>query len=166
MDQLGWPQKITAALKKYRYVLLVLVIGIVLLMIPTGGTEKTAQEPAQTEQTQSLQKELSDILSKVHGAGKVEVILTVSRGETTLYQTDESLSVSGDSSTTKTDTVTVTDAQRNDGGLIKQVNPPVYLGAIVVCEGADSPAVRLSIVDAVAKITGLGADKIAVLKMK
>ena len=68
--------------------------------------------------------------------------------------------------TTKTDTVTVTDAQRNESGLIRQVNPPVYKGAVIVCQGADNAAVRLAIVDAVGKATGLGADKISVLKMK
>jgi stage III sporulation protein AG len=166
MDLLVPFKKLYAVLGKYRYVVLVLVIGIVLLVIPAGRAAEAVQPTDELEQEVPLQTELSAILSKVHGAGKVEVILTVSRGETTLYQTDESVSVSGDSSTTKTVTVTVTDAQRNNAGLIKQIVPPVYQGAIVVCEGADSPTVRLSIVDAVSKITGLGADKIAVLKMK
>jgi stage III sporulation protein AG len=36
----------------------------------------------------------------------------------------------------------------------------------VVCQGADDPVVKLLIVDAVSKVTGLGADKISVMKMK
>jgi len=40
------------------------------------------------------------------------------------------------------------------------------MGAVIVCQGADDPQVRLSIVDAVSKVTGLGSDKISVLKMK
>jgi hypothetical protein len=40
------------------------------------------------------------------------------------------------------------------------------MGAIVVCQGADSPSVKLAITQAVAKITGLGTDEICVLKMK
>jgi stage III sporulation protein AG len=64
------------------------------------------------------------------------------------------------------ETVIITDAQRAQQGLVKQVNPPVYLGAVVVCQGADRASVRLAIVEAVANATGLGADKISVLKMK
>ena len=84
----------------------------------------------------------------------------------TLYQTDDSTSYSDTSNTTRIDTVTVTDDTRNQTGLIQQVIPPTYQGAIVVCQGADSPAVRLAIVEAVSKVTGLGADRISVLKMK
>jgi stage III sporulation protein AG len=40
------------------------------------------------------------------------------------------------------------------------------MGAIVVCQGGDQPTVRLAILDAVSKVTGLGADKISILKMK
>ena len=60
----------------------------------------------------------------------------------------------------------IVDADRKESGLIKQVNPQKYLGAIVVCQGADSPSVRLAITQAVSRIIGLSADKICVLKMK
>ena len=39
-------------------------------------------------------------------------------------------------------------------------------GCVVVCAGADSPAVRLDVTNAVAAYTGLGSDKISVMKMK
>ena len=41
-----------------------------------------------------------------------------------------------------------------------------YLGAVVVCDGADSATVRLRIMQAVSALTGLGSDKISVIKMK
>lgn len=39
-------------------------------------------------------------------------------------------------------------------------------GAAIVCEGADDAKVRLAIVEAVKAYTGLGSDKITVLKME
>lgn len=39
-----------------------------------------------------------------------------------------------------------------------------WAGAVIVCEGADSPAVRLQLTQAVAALTGLSADRIAVVK--
>lgn len=39
-------------------------------------------------------------------------------------------------------------------------------GAVVVCQGADQPGVRLDVTNAVTAYTGLGSDKISVIKMK
>lgn len=39
-----------------------------------------------------------------------------------------------------------------------------YIGAVVVCDGAGSPAVRLRVTEAVAMFTGLGSNKILVEK--
>ena len=39
-------------------------------------------------------------------------------------------------------------------------------GAVVVCTGADSPQVQLDVTNAVSAYTGLGSDKIRILKMK
>ncbi len=39
-----------------------------------------------------------------------------------------------------------------------------WAGAVIVCEGGDSAAVRLQLTQAVAALTGLSADRIAVVK--
>lgn len=161
-------QKATAFVKKYKYAALVLLIGVVLMAIPTGGSDTDTVESPQPEVTLEIpiNQQLASVLSQIDGAGRVEVFLTVAAGEETVYQTNDDVSVNADTSATQKDTVTITDAQRNQSGLIRQVNPPRYLGAIVVCQGADRPTVCLAIVDAVSKVTGLGSDRISVLKMK
>ena len=166
MEWIGTKAKLTDLFRKYRYVLLVLAVGIVLMVLPSGDQKEEPQPPKEAEATLSVEQQLSTILSYIEGAGEVHVMLTTATGEEILYQTNEDYSQSGDTANTRTDTVTVSDAQRSEAGLIRQVNPPVYLGAIVVCKGADSPSVRLAIVEAVSKVTGLGADEISVLKMK
>lgn len=145
-------------LKKYRYALIVLAVGLVLLMLPTGAKEEPVTETAVHQEQKSISQELEDILSKIQGAGEVAVMLTPASGQETVYQTDRN----GENY----DTVTVSDDSRSENGLICQINPPVYLGAIIVCQGGDDPSVRLAVVEAVAKVTGLGADRISVLKMK
>ena len=60
----------------------------------------------------------------------------------------------------------VTGSDRSEKGLVRQINPPEYLGAVVLCQGADNAAVKLAIVEAVSKATGLSTDRITVLKMK
>ena len=157
-------------IKKYRYVALILMIGLILMALPTSGDREEAvapkATPEQTNKVTSVSETLAQILSKIEGAGNVQVLLTVALGEETVYQTDDNISISEDTSNTKIDTVTVTDADRNQTGLIKQINPPTYRGAIIVCQGAESAVVRLAIVDAVSKVTGLTSDRISVLKMK
>lgn len=150
--------------KKYRYVILVVLAGLFLMALPDGKNTEAQPEPAvpETEARQELQAGLEDILSQIHGAGRVRVLLTQREGERTVYQTDEDFTSSGE----RQDTVLLNGADRTQTGLVRQVNPPTYLGAIIVCQGADSASVRLAIVQAVGSVTGLSTDKITVLKMK
>lgn len=151
---------------KYKYAILILILGLGLLLLPGRKTaaKNVSQTQAQPSQ-QLLAQSLSEILQQIRGAGKVEVLLTQSAGEEILYQQDLDIT-SGESGTQRQDTVIITDAERAQNGLVRQVIPPKYQGAIVVCQGADDPTVKLSIVEAVSRVTGLGADKISVLKMK
>lgn len=170
MDIKAIPEKICEIIKKYRYALLVLAIGLVLMVIPGKNDQETikksdpVEEVIQTES--SLEERMATVLSQVTGAGHVRVILTVSKGEEIVYQTNNDTSSTNDTNNVNSNTVTITDAQRNQNGLIRQVIPAVYQGAVIVCQGADDPTVRLAIVDAVSKLTGLGANCISVLKMK
>ena len=154
--------------KKYRFPALILLLGIILMTLPIK--EKKAAEPVQTEEPNisqtDLQGALEDILCLIQGAGKVRVLLTEAAGEQTLYQTDEDMQANGESESIRQDTVLLTDSAREEAGLIRQIIPPVYQGAVILCQGADSAAVRLAIIQAVASATGLTSDKIAVLKMK
>lgn len=149
--------------RKYRYVLLVVLAGLFLMALPDGKNTKAAPEPAaETEPRQDLQTGLEEILSQIQGAGRVQVLLTQREGERTVYQTDEDSTFSG----IRSDTVLLNGSDRSQTGLVQQVNPPTYLGAVIVCQGADSASVRLAIVSAVGSVTGLSTDKITVLKMK
>ena len=155
--------------EKYKYVWIVLLAGILLMMIPQRESDISnlnVGDDAKEQVTVELADELENILSKISGAGHVEVMLSISHGEQTIYQTDSNHSQSTDSTDTKTQTVVISDNQRNEYGLIYQINPPSYQGAIIVAQGGDIPSVKLSIVEAVSNVTGLGADKIVVLKMR
>lgn len=153
--------KVVNFIKKFKYAAIVLVIGIALMLMPNISSTKTNEvQNAKTTYTQKLDDDLASILCKVEGAGRVEVILTVSEGEQTVYQTDT------DQSGYEQNTVIVSNSSRTENGLIKRVDPAKYLGAIILCQGADSTSVRLAITEAVSKITGLGTDRICVLKMK
>ena len=153
------------SLGKYKYVLFVILIGVVLMLLPNKTTRKS--EPAETTISEVNEEErIQNILQMVHGAGRVAVYLKTERSEQYIYQTDNDTSSTTDRNDQSKDTVLVTDSERNQSGLIQTVLTPKYAGAVIVCDGADDAYVKLSIVDAVSKATGLGSDKISVLKMK
>lgn len=149
-------KKITAWLVKYKYAALILVLGLMLMLLPTGSKATQEQlQPTETEPQADICQQLTEILQQVEGVGQVKVMVTVAVGETTVYRYDED-----------GDTVILTDADRAESGLIEQVVSPVYQGAVIVCQGADSALVRLNVIEAVSKVTGLSTDRISVLKMK
>ena len=167
MDLSGLGEKCRGWISKYKYVLLILALGVVLMCIPVSKEEKNDIDSSEKfQQEDSMEDRLEEILSQLQGAGKVEVILTIAEGERILYQYDEDRDISEHGTSEKKDTVIISDNNRNESAVITQILPPIYRGAIIVCQGADQASVRLAIVEAVSKATGLGADKICVLKMK
>ena len=157
-------------LKKYRFAALILLVGILLMTVPGRMQQNNGDTSVNSSTSPVVQKdvttELTEILSQIQGVGKVRVMLTISAGEKTIYQEDQDVVTGDNSSTVRTETVIITDSNRGQQGLVTQVLPPSYLGAIVVCQGGDLASVKLAVLDAVSKITGLSADKISVLKMK
>lgn len=167
MDMLVIGKKAGEIIKKYRYVLIILVVGVLLMLIPEIKTKnKTVVESAPIENQIDTTAQLQQLLEAVSGAGKVRVLLTCSSGEQIIYQTDENTSKTENGTTEDRKTVIITNDNRAEQGLISQVIPPEYLGAVIVCQGAEKPAVRLAVTEAVSAATGLGADRIVVLKMK
>lgn len=161
MDQKAGKQLI-GHIKKYQYVLIAVLVGILLMLAPEKTEQPQSPASAQPagEIPGNLEQELSAILSQITGVGKAKVLLTEASGSDTIYQMDAG------QNQTDLDTVIVTDRNREEAGLVKQILPPVYRGALVVCQGADSARVRLDVVEAVKRVTGLSSDRITVLKMK
>lgn len=161
MDLTQIRSKLIGQIKKYRYAVLILLVGIVLMILPEHADKGDTMEGATIqEETEDLSQMLTEVLAQIKGAGKVRLLLTLETGERTIYQTD------GSGQTLDQETVIITDAERAQKGLVQQIASPVYRGAVVVCQGADDPEVRLSIVEAVSDATGLTSDRISVLKMK
>ena len=161
--------KATGYIKKYKYVVLIIVLGAVFMMLPskkdTDSSVTTNASEAKQDEI-SMEERLSNILKQIDGAGRVEVMLSIAKSENIIFQTDQEVTTGSDSSRVSTTTVTVTDADRNQAPLVQQHVAPVYQGAIIVCQGGDDPVTRLAIMEAVAKITGLKSNSISVLKMK
>lgn len=157
MDRSVPKQRINALFGQYKYPILVLLVGLGLVLLP-GKSQEPDPAPVQAVQEPDLEARLEAILSQIEGAGQVRVLLTLEKGRETLYQTD--------SRSESQDTVLVEDADRVETGLVRQTVEPVYRGAVILCQGAGDPGVKLAVVEAVRCVTGLGANEITVLNMK
>ena len=166
MDKLK--NRIFGYLSKYKYVVVVILIGVLLMLWPTSkeNTEVLAMNSVQGSKYEDIETRLENIIKLISGAGEVKVLLTVAEGEKIRYQQNQDVQNDNNSNTSRSDTVIISDNQRNESGLIQQIDPPQYMGAVVVCTGADDPRIKLSIIEAVSNATGLRTDKISVLKMK
>ena len=153
-------QRINALFGKYKYPILVVLGGLGVRLLPSGEAE-TPPVPVETVREASLEQRLEELLAQIEGAGAVRVLLTEDVGRETVWQTD----VQKDADSVREDTVILEDSGRNETGLVRRTTEPSYRGAVILCQGADAPSVKLAIVEAVRCVTGLGADQISVQKM-
>lgn len=156
---------------RYKYAGLVMMIGVGLLLLPTGTEPKEEQMKSQTEglaAEQDLEREMEEILGVMSGVGQVKVLLTLETdGEMRLAQ-DTELNYRGDSAApedySRRSEIVLVDDGSGDAGIVTQTMKPVYRGALVVCQGGGQPEIKLAVTEAVAVLTGLSADRITVAK--
>ena len=157
---------------KYKFVALVALVGIALLLWPSGGDSGQTVERASPQQVSAvqaeLQQEMEDILGRIQGVGEVQVLLTVeSDGERQLAQ-DSELSYSGSTAApedySRSSQTVLVDGGSAEEPVVTRTVYPTYRGALVVCQGGDRADVKLAVTEAVAALTGLSADRITVAK--
>ena len=164
-------EKWTGLLKKYRLAALVVLLGVVLMLLPTGGKAQTSGDGGETLwETFSLEeteKRMAEVLGSVEGVGKVRVMLTLRSGET-LSLAEDSSSALGSGGDVRQDSQVLT-VNRGSGRqevVVTKRMYPTYQGAVVVCQGAGDSRVRLRVMETVAVLTGLSSDKISVVQWK
>lgn len=154
----GGKMKIAETIGKNKFLLLALIAGVVLLIVPFGGSKEVRTETDLSAPVFSLKNEesrLKEQLEKISGAGRVSVLLSVSGSvlRELAENIDETLVISSGS------------GNGEEVVVLHYVNPE-YTGAVIVCDGASSSSVRLGITRAVESFTGLSTDKIRVIQME
>jgi len=170
MKDIEWLKRATAALGKYKYVLLVVLVGAVLLLWPAGEPEGQ-EAPADTVREDlfrvgQMEERLEKALSQVEGAGKTTVVLTLRDGPRQVLAQDGSADQQEGRTSRETSTILLSKGSGQQEPAVVQELGPVYQGALVVCPGGDDPRVKLALCEAVSALTGLGADKISICKGK
>lgn len=158
-------------LRKYRIPLLVFLLGVALALVP-GKTKKT-----DAQQTTAASADTAFDLSatqKQHGGAFIRDRRSRTRpaDADALVRRADHLS-DGQPHRDRLRQYDAGDADGPSGAGGSEKEPavqstvyPTYQGALVVCDGAERASVRLAVTQAVSSLTGLGSNKIAVVKMK
>lgn len=153
-------------IRNNRYVALIILAGLLLLLWPggkeqgrPGGEEQTFQSVGSYEyDLTALERKLTEALSQVEGAGKTHVVLTLSTaGSVALAEnrTEEKGAL-------KTDVVIIKCGSGQEGTVEIERQYPVFLGALVICEGGGNAHVKLEMLQAVKALTGLRSEQISI----
>ncbi len=171
---------------------IILVVTIIIINTIWGGNESKKEE--KTTQDNSVQlvnsdvesvetsgdteKSIKQILSKINGVGKVEVLITYSESSQVVAMYNEKNNESqtkeeDKSGGTRTIQENTTDKEivyKEENGkkvpVTEKVVMPKMEGALIVAEGANNAEVKTNIIQAVEALTGLATHKIQVLEMK
>ena len=124
--------------KRLFLIVILVVFALLLILFSAKGSDTSTQEALTlSEYKAELEKELSELCSRVDGVGKCYVTVSFLRGEQVIYK----------------------------GSKPSEVKPPEVLGVTVVCKGAESDLVKASLTDMMCALFGIGANRVAVLKL-
>lgn len=170
-------EKVFDFMKQHRPMILVLLIGLLLMMFPNSCQKAERIKESQSEldfSLESFQKEIESILESGEGIGRVRVMLTQKTTASHIYAEETRLTGREQQNGENEDHNYDQDRKPSiisDGSgkeipiTIKQVFPE-FLGAVVVCDGAESAHVKSFITETVSALTGISYDRIAIIKMK
>lgn len=162
--------KLQNQLGKYKYVAIILCLGVVLMLWPTRSQEDT-QNQAETQSArqtdlqnfdlEELERRMETALSEINGVGEATVVLTLrSSGEDVLAQD------TSEGSTSDRETVIVSTGSGTEEAVSVKTIYPEFQGALVICDGAGNAGVKLEVLQAVSAITGLSSDQISICQRK
>lgn len=107
---------------------------------------------------------MEELLGRMDGVGRVQVMLTLKNSSALELAEDADDTDRDGELRRQREPVTLNRGSGYQDVVVTRETYPVYLGAVVVCQGAGSGGVRLAVTEAVAALTGLPADRITVVQ--
>ncbi len=160
--------------KKYKYMLLVLLLGLLLISFPSGEkVQQTGDFYREIEfDVGEFEREIEKALSSSNGVGRVKVMLSLDSSVENVYAKEARQSSKKQESGVVSEATSDMKPQILSEGSGKQ-SPvvvkelyPAFRGALVICDGADDISTRVGVIESVSALTGLTSDRISVIKMK
>jgi len=168
---------------KYTVIFILGILGILLLALAPyisdslAGAGAPQPEKNAQQYAQEMEIRLSQMLGKMEGVGKAEVMVTLKNGYTYTYAVTEKTNTdlledvkSGEEKKTQEKSIVeqtyiLIDGDGGKTPVITCEMQPQVLGVVVICEGGDEPAVKSRIIEAIKVALDLSSADISVSKL-
>lgn len=171
-------EKVRELLKQRKWAVFMTVCGaagLLLIMISSLLPDKKQENVKPSENGISFaendelrcdtEKRLGELLSSIDGAGNVKVYLSFGSCQRYIYASEGRRSRSGDK-TEEEDKYVMVGSGSEKSPLVETVEKPEVTGAVIVCDGGDSPSVREKMYKAASAALGISTAKIYVAKLR
>ena len=114
-----------------------------------------------------IENKLCDLIQSIDGAGKTNVMITISETSEYIYAKNDKNSNKLTDKTSDSDydsEYVIIEQNNNDSGLLVKVIEPKIRGVAVVCEGADDPVVQQRIYSTVSAVLNISTARISISK--
>ena len=125
----------------------------------TNDDTTSANLTVSEEYVASLENKLENVLTKVKGAGNVEVAITLEKGFEYIYATEEETKTTSNGTSVTSETVVMVDGQP----LLLEEIYPIVQGIVVVSSGADDISVKLNILSVLQTVIEIDNSKINII---
>ncbi len=166
--------------KQSKYLLVIIIcFGILALLWPVAQTDNSksvvpassSQDTISSDTNQRMSSELEGILSKISGAGQVDVSLTLVSDGVKSYATNdrnesriiEEKDAKGSNKLTREENITHDLATSGSSPLLLEARTPEVIGVLLVAEGASDAGVRENLRNATATLLNIPVYKVRVL---
>jgi hypothetical protein len=161
---MNW-MKIYKEKKTMLILVLVVILGILFMLYQTPVKSAEQQTESISENNNDIEKRLESILSKVKGAGKVNVMINFKGGSEKIiaYNSDKESENRDDGY--KINEKNEMAFSRDQPVVIKEIYPEIE-GVLIVAEGGGNNQIKNDLIRATMALLGVDMNKIEVLIMK
>ena len=161
--------KIKTSDKKIKVFIALGLIGILLIfmseIIPSTTQSTKKDEYSYDEYITTLESETTKLLESIDGAGECRVMITLENTRESVFAKNYEESSSGSYYSNSNEYVLYKGQEGETPLLVKEYFPQIK-GVAVVCSGADSVAVKESIINCLTSVFDLPSTKISVSKLR
>lgn len=159
--------------RKTMVILTVGILGIVLLFFSEFFFQEDDIDENKSYNTDEeyciyLENKIKSYIEKIDGAGKTEVIITLSETTEYIYATDDKdvrkNNANSDDATIEKDYVIIENNNNDAGLLIKTIEPKIR-GVAVSCEGGDNTKVQQQIFSTIEALLDISTSNISISKL-
>lgn len=157
-------------LSKKNLIIVIAVIGILCIALSEinfSGSEKkeTSNEENYSDYVDSLNNELTELISSIDGVGDCRVMITLKSTKESVYAKNTESS-NTDSSNSENNEYVIYDGESGDSPLLLKEKYPSVEGVAVICSGGDNIVVKEQIIDCVCALFNISATRVSVAKLE